>query len=72
MIAVPAEIALQTFVLPAMAAADVALPASFLNVYHDPDWPPLALSGVAIAAGGALLSAGWAARMHTASALHTE
>jgi putative ABC transport system permease protein len=32
----------------------------------------LALAGVAIAVVGALLPAGWAARMRTASALHAE
>jgi putative ABC transport system permease protein len=72
-IAVPAGIALHGFILPAMAAAaGVGLPASFLNVYHGPELAALALAGVAIAAGGALLPAGWAARMNTASALHTE
>ena len=72
-IAVPAGIALHRLVLPAMAAAaDVGLPASFLNVYHGWELAALALAGTMIAVAGALLPAGWAAGMRTASALHTE
>jgi putative ABC transport system permease protein len=72
-IAVPAGIALHRLVLPAMAAADdVGLPASFLNVYHGWELAALALAGAVIAVAGALLPAGWAAGMRTASALHAE
>jgi putative ABC transport system permease protein len=72
-IAVPAGIALHRLVLPAMAAAaDVGLPASFLNVYHGWELAALALAGAVIAVTGAMLPAGWAAGMRTASALRTE
>ena len=73
LIAVPAGIALHQYVLPAMAAAaDVGLPASFLNVYHGWELAALALAGAVIAVAGALLPADWAAGMRTASALRTE
>ena len=66
LIAVPAGIALHQYVLPAMAAAaDVGLPASFLNVYGR-EIAVLALAGLVIAVAGALLPAGWAARTRTA------
>ncbi len=72
-IAVPAGITLHRLVLPAMAAAaDVGLPASFLNVYHGWELAALALAGAVIAVAGAMLPAGWAASMRTASALRTE
>ncbi len=72
-IAVPAGIALQHYVLPAMAAAaNVGLPASYLNVYGAAEIIALALAGLVIAVLGALLPAGWAAKTGTASALRTE
>jgi putative ABC transport system permease protein len=72
-IAVPAGITLHHYVLPAMAAAaNLVLPASFLNVYSAGEMVALALAGLAIAVLGALLPAGWAAKMGTASALRTE
>ena len=71
--AVPAGITLHRYVLPVMASsADLGLPASFLNVYSGWELGALALAGVAIAAAGALMPAGWAAGIRTASALHTE
>jgi putative ABC transport system permease protein len=72
-IAVPAGITLHHYVLPAMAAAaNVALPPSYLSVYGAGEMVALALAGLVIAALGALLPAGWAAKMGTASALRTE
>jgi putative ABC transport system permease protein len=72
-IAVPAGIVLHDHVLPAMAAAaNVGLPASFLHVYGAGQVVALALAGLVIAAAGALLPAGWAARTGTASALRAE
>jgi putative ABC transport system permease protein len=73
LIAVPAGIALHSYVLPVMAAsADVGLPASMLNVYGGPELVVLGLAGIVIAVAGALLPAGWAAGIRTASALHAE
>ena len=72
-IAVPAGMALHRYVLPVMASsANLGLPASYLAVYRGWELVVLALAGVAIAVLGALLPAGWAARMRTASALHAE
>jgi putative ABC transport system permease protein len=60
-------------VLPIMGhAAQTALPASVLDVYHAPELILLALSGLVIAVAGALAPAGWAARTRTAFALRTE
>jgi putative ABC transport system permease protein len=73
LIAVPAGVALQHYVLPQMAAAaGLGLPASYLNVYGGWQLAALALAGVGIAVTGALLPAGWAAGIRTASALHAE
>jgi putative ABC transport system permease protein len=72
-IAVPVGMAVHGYVLPVMASsADVGLPASYLNVYAGWELAALALAGVVIAVAGAMLPAGWAARMRTASALHAE
>ena len=73
LIALPAGIALQRVVLPVMASsANLGLPASYLSVYRAPELVVLALAGVVIAIVGALLPAGWAARIRTASALRAE
>jgi putative ABC transport system permease protein len=73
LIALPAGIALHHAVLPAMASsANLGLPASYLSVYRAPELVALALAGVVIAVAGALLPAGWAARIRTASALRAE
>jgi putative ABC transport system permease protein len=53
-------------------AAYTGIPASFIHVYPPPALVLLALSGLVIAAAGALLPAGWAARSSTALALRTE
>lgn len=59
------------YVLPAMAhSANLGVPASYLNVYGG--WELAALAGIVIAVAGALLPAGWAARIRTASALRAE
>jgi putative ABC transport system permease protein len=73
LIAIPAGIALHHYVLPVMGnAAQTALPASVLNVYHPLEVVLLAASGLVIAVAGALLPAGWAARTRTAFALRAE
>jgi putative ABC transport system permease protein len=72
-IAVPAGMALHRMVLPVMAhSANLGLPGSYLAVWQPWELAVLALAGVAIAVAGALLPAGWAARMRTAAALHAE
>jgi putative ABC transport system permease protein len=72
-IAVPLGIALHHAVLPVMASsANLGLPASYLDVYHGAELAGLALAGMVIAVAGALLPAGWAARIRTASALRAE
>jgi putative ABC transport system permease protein len=71
--AVPTGIALQRYLVSAMAAAaGTRLPASFLNVYGGAELAVLAGAGVVIAVLGALLPAGWAARASTAAALRAE
>jgi putative ABC transport system permease protein len=73
LIAIPAGVALHQYVLPVMGnAAQTAVPASVLNVYHPLELVLLALSGLVIAVAGALLPAGWAARTRTAFALRAE
>jgi len=72
-IAVPAGIVVHNYVLPVMASsANVGLPASYLHVYAAWEMIALALAGLVVAAAGALLPAGWAARIRTASALRAE
>jgi putative ABC transport system permease protein len=72
-VAVPAGIALQHYVLPIMAhAAGTNLPAVVLNAYAGPEIVVLALAGLAIAVAGALAPAGWAAGARTATALRAE
>ena len=71
--AVPLGVALHHEILPAMAGSvGLRLPASFLNVYGATKLLVLAFAGVLIAVVGALAPATWAARIHTATALHTE
>ncbi len=53
-------------------AADLGLPASFLNVYNPAGIAGLGLAGIAIAVAGSLLPASWAAATKTAAALHAE
>jgi len=73
LVGVPAGIALQSAVIPAMGRiAGIGVPEVFLDVY---DWPLLlllTLGGLAIAVLGALIPAGWAARVRVSTALRTE
>ena len=72
-IAVPAGLALHSLTADAMArAAYTGLPASFQAVYRPAEIVLLALSGLVIAAVGALLPASWAASTKTATALRAE
>ena len=73
LIAIPAGIAVHNYVLPIMGhAAQTDVPPSVLNVYQPAELVLLALSGLVIAAAGALGPAGWAARTRTAFALRAE
>jgi len=73
LLAIPAGMALHHAVLPAMAsAANLGLPASIMNVYRGWELAGLALAGAVIAVAGALLPAGWAARLAAATALRAE
>lgn len=72
-IGVPAGILLHHAVLPAMGrAAGTGLPPGYITVFEPPMVLPLVLGGLVIAGCGALLPAGWAARIRTATALRTE
>ena len=71
-IAIPAGVALHHFVIPVMAhAAQSDVPGSLLSVYT-PQELVLALSGLVIAAAGALVPASRVARVRTATALRAE
>ncbi|MEV0270464.1 FtsX-like permease family protein [Hamadaea sp. NPDC050747] len=70
---VPAGIALHGVMVPAMGdSAGVRLPPALVDVYQPWLIGLLALGGLVIAIVGALLPAGWAARIRTATALRTE
>jgi putative ABC transport system permease protein len=72
-IAVPLAKALAASTLRAMGnAAGTGLPASFTHALNPVDLGLLALSGLVIAAAGALLPGTWAARSRTATALRAE
>jgi putative ABC transport system permease protein len=72
-IAVPVGMVLHSATADAMArAAYTGLPASFMAVYRPAEIVLLALSGLVIAAAGALLPASWAAGSKTATALRAE
>ncbi|HXB46555.1 MAG TPA: ABC transporter permease [Streptosporangiaceae bacterium] len=72
-IAVPVGMVLHSATADAMArAAYTGLPASFMAVYRPAEIALLALSGLVIAAAGALLPASWAAGSKTATALRAE
>ena len=73
LIAIPAGIGLQHYLVPVMAsAAGTALPARIIDVYGGWQIAGLALAGIVIAVAGALAPAGWAAGARTASALRAE
>jgi len=70
---VPAGIALHHYVIPIMGhAAGTDLPSVDVDVFGGVEDVLLALGGVAIAVLAALVPAGWAARLRTATALRTE
>lgn len=72
-LAVPAGVALQHRILPLMgAAASTGIPRSIVDVYGSAELILLGLTGVAIAAIGALLPATWAAHSRAARALRAE
>ncbi|MCZ7438111.1 ABC transporter permease [Micromonospora sp. WMMC241] len=73
LLGVPAGMAMQRYVVPAMAASGgLHLPRALLDVYGPGTLSALALGGPLIALLGALLPAGWAARARTAAALRAE
>jgi putative ABC transport system permease protein len=70
---VPAGYLLHHWAVPAMAqGAGIRLPQTTIDVYAAGLLAVLALAGLVLAAAGALLPAGWAARTRTAVALRTE
>jgi putative ABC transport system permease protein len=70
---VPAGYLLHHWAVPAMArGAGIRLPQTTIDVYALGLLAALALAGLVLAAAGALLPAGWAARTRTAVALRTE
>ncbi|UWZ59889.1 ABC transporter permease [Dactylosporangium aurantiacum] len=72
-IGVPAGVLLHHAVLPAMGrAAGTGIPPGYIAVFDPLTVLPLVLGGLVIAGCGALLPAGWAARIRTATALRTE
>jgi putative ABC transport system permease protein len=72
-IAAPAAVALNQATLNAMAStAHTGIPASFTQVFPPSRLALLSLAALAIAAAGALLPAGWAARARPATALRAE
>jgi putative ABC transport system permease protein len=73
LVGVPLGVALHHVVLPRMgAAAGTGLPPSVVAVYHGPLLALLALGGLVIGVGGALLPSIWAVRSPTQAALRTE
>ncbi|MFE9879338.1 ABC transporter permease [Streptomyces sp. NPDC005784] len=73
LIGVPAGFALHGYVLPVMGeAAGTGLPPSVLEVYDTSQLLLLGLAGVLVALLGAMVPAGWAAKVRTATALRTE
>jgi putative ABC transport system permease protein len=72
-IAAPAAVALNSATVRAMAGtAHTGIPASFTAVFPPARLALLSLAALAIAAAGALLPAGWAARARPATALRAE
>ncbi|MEV6303298.1 FtsX-like permease family protein [Actinoplanes sp. NPDC051861] len=72
-LAVPLGLLLHGWALPVMAgAAGLTLPASILDVFTPVRLAALGAAGIALAALGALLPAGWAARSRAATSLRAE
>jgi putative ABC transport system permease protein len=73
LVGVPAGVVMHGILLPAMGhGAGVELPRIVLTVFGPVQLTVFALGGLLLAAAGALLPAGWAARTRTATALRTE
>jgi len=73
LIGVPAGVWLHGILLPAMGhGAGVELPGVVLSVFGPGQLAVFALGGLVLAAAGAFLPAGWAAKTRTATALRTE
>ena len=73
LIGVPTGVVMHRILLPAMGhGAGVELPRIVLSVYEPVQLTVFVLGGLLLAAAGALLPAGWAARTRTATALRTE
>ncbi|MFB6979389.1 ABC transporter permease [Streptomyces scopuliridis] len=73
LLGIPAGIGAYRLIMPAMAdAAGVSLPAFMTDVWHAPVLATLALTGIVIAALGALVPARSAARLTIAKVLHNE
>ncbi|MGH8891423.1 MAG: FtsX-like permease family protein [Acidothermaceae bacterium] len=72
-IGVPLGVALHHYVVPIMGrTVATKLPSVDVAVYHAPTLVALVFGGLVIAVAGALLPAGWAAKIRTATALRTE
>ena len=73
LIGVPTGVFMHSLLLPAMGnGAGVELPRIVLSVYGPVQLTVFVVGGLLLAAAGALLPAGWAARTRTATALRTE
>jgi putative ABC transport system permease protein len=73
LLGMPAGVVLHRILLPAMGhGAGVELPKIVLTVYGPGQLTVFALGGLVLAAAGAVLPAGWAAKTRTATALRTE
>ena len=72
-IAIPIAIYLHALTVESIGTlSGTGVPRSAITVYHPTELLVVAASGLAIAAAGALLPAGWAAASRTATALHAE
>jgi putative ABC transport system permease protein len=72
-VATPLGAALHHRILPVMAdAAGTRIPAGFIQVYRPAELAALATAGIVLAAAGALIPAGWAARTRVGTALRAE
>jgi putative ABC transport system permease protein len=73
LIAIPAGVALHSYLVPVMGhAGQTDVPGALISVYSAGELALLALAGLVIAAGGAFGPAAWVARTRTATALRAE
>jgi len=73
LVATPVGVALHHYIVPVMGhAGQTNVPRTLLSVYPAGELVLLALSGLLIAAAGALGPAGWASRVRTVTALRAE